>query len=115
MRLAGFINAGQDCTAACRVVAGPRVADDVTEALREAAASLVVGDPSDEKTELGPLISAAQRDRVVGFVERAVAGGATVATGGRVADRAGWYYEPSVIGGVSQDDEIVQREVFGPW
>jgi 1-pyrroline dehydrogenase len=114
VRLAGFINAGQDCTAACRVVAGPRVADDLTEALREAAASLVVGDPGDEKTELGPLISAAQRDRVSGYVERAVASGATVATGGRVADRAGWYYEPSVIGGVSQDHEIIQREVFGP-
>jgi betaine-aldehyde dehydrogenase/aminobutyraldehyde dehydrogenase len=96
------------------VVAGPRVADDLTEALREAAASLVVGDPGDEKTELGPLISAGQRDRVSGYVERAVASGATVATGGRVAERAGWYYEPSVIAGVSQDHEIVQREVFGP-
>jgi len=114
VRLAGFINAGQDCTAACRVVAGPRIADDVTDALREAAASLVLGDPGHEATELGPLISAAQRDRVVGYVDRAVASGATVATGGRVADRAGWYYEPSVIGGVSQDHEIVQREVFGP-
>ena len=114
VRLAGFINAGQDCTAACRVVAGPRIADDVTDALREAAASLVLGDPGDETTELGPLISAAQRDRVVGYVDRAVADGARVATGGRVADRAGWYYEPSVIGGVSQDHEIVQREVFGP-
>jgi betaine-aldehyde dehydrogenase/aminobutyraldehyde dehydrogenase len=114
VRLAGFINAGQDCTAACRVVAGPRVADDLTEALREAAASLIVGDPAHEKTELGPLISAGHRDRVVGFVDRAVAAGAKVATGGRVADRPGWYYEPSVISGVSQDHEIVQREVFGP-
>jgi len=114
VRLAGFINAGQDCTAACRVVAGPRIADDVTDALRDAAASLVVGHPGEEKTELGPLISLAQRDRVVGYVDRAVAGGAKVATGGRVADRPGWYFEPSVIGGVSQDDEIIQREVFGP-
>ncbi|HXQ18534.1 MAG TPA: gamma-aminobutyraldehyde dehydrogenase [Acidimicrobiales bacterium] len=114
VRLAGFTNAGQDCTAACRVVAGPRVADDLTDALREAASTLVLGDPDDERTELGPLVSAAQRDRVAGFVERAVQGGATVATGGQVADRPGWYYEPSVIVGVSQGDEIVQREVFGP-
>jgi 1-pyrroline dehydrogenase len=114
VRLAGFANAGQDCTAACRVVAGPRIAEDVTDALREAASSLIIGDPSDEKTELGPLISAGQRDRVAGFVERAQQNGAAIATGGRAAERAGWYYEPSVIGGVQQDDEIIQREVFGP-
>ena len=114
VRLAGFVNAGQDCTAAARVVAGPRVHDDAVEALRAAAASLVVGDPGDEGTELGPLVSERQRARVAGFVERAVAGGARAATGGRPAERPGWYYEPSVIVGVDQSAEIVQQEVFGP-
>jgi betaine-aldehyde dehydrogenase/aminobutyraldehyde dehydrogenase len=114
VKLAGFTNAGQDCTAACRVIAGPRIHDSVVDALTGAARSIPVGDPDDEATELGPLVSSRQRDRVVGFVDRAVAGGATVATGGRAVDRAGWYYEPSVIFGVNQADEIVQREVFGP-
>jgi betaine-aldehyde dehydrogenase/aminobutyraldehyde dehydrogenase len=114
VKLAGFVNAGQDCTAACRVIAGPAIHDNVVEALTGAARSIPVGDPDDEATELGPLVSSRQRDRVVGFVDRAVAGGAKVATGGHALDRAGWYYEPSVIFGVAQSDEIVQREVFGP-
>ncbi|MGH9016162.1 MAG: aminobutyraldehyde dehydrogenase [Acidimicrobiales bacterium] len=114
VKLAGFVNAGQDCTAACRVIAGPKIHDDVVAALTGAARSIPVGDPGDEATELGPLVSSRQRERVVGFVDRAVAGGATVATGGRAMDRPGWYYEPSVVVGVGQDDEIVQREVFGP-
>jgi 1-pyrroline dehydrogenase len=114
VKLAGYINAGQDCTAACRVIAGPSIHDSVVDALTGAARSIPVGDPGDVATELGPLVSSRQRDRVVGFVDRAVAGGAKVATGGRVMDRAGWYYEPSVIFGVGQADEIVQREVFGP-
>ncbi|HXQ58629.1 MAG TPA: aminobutyraldehyde dehydrogenase [Acidimicrobiales bacterium] len=114
VKLAGFVNAGQDCTAACRVIAGPRIHDSVVDALSGAARSIPVGDPGDEDTELGPLVSARQRERVVGFVDRAVAAGATVATGGHTLDRAGWYYEPSVIFGVGQADEIVQREVFGP-
>jgi betaine-aldehyde dehydrogenase/aminobutyraldehyde dehydrogenase len=114
VKLAGFVNAGQDCTAACRVIAGPSIHDSVVDALAGAARNLGVGDPGDEATELGPLVSSRQRDRVVGFVDRAVAGGATVATGGHAPDRAGWYYEPSVVFGVGQSDEIVQREVFGP-
>jgi 1-pyrroline dehydrogenase len=114
VKLAGFANAGQDCTAACRVIAGPKIHDSVVDALSGAARSIPVGDPGDEKTELGPLVSSRQRERVVGFVDRAVAGGAKVATGGHAMDRAGWYYEPSVIYGVGQADEIIQREVFGP-
>jgi 1-pyrroline dehydrogenase len=114
VKLAGFVNAGQDCTAACRVIAGPAVHDNVVDALSGAARSLAVGDPGDEDTELGPLVSARQRERVVGFVDRAVAAGAKVATGGHAPDRPGWYFEPSVIFGVGQADEIVQREVFGP-
>jgi betaine-aldehyde dehydrogenase/aminobutyraldehyde dehydrogenase len=114
VKLAGFVNAGQDCTAACRIIAGPTIHDNLVEALSGAARSIPVGDPGDEATELGPLVSERQRERVVGFVDRAVAGGAKVATGGHALDRAGWYYEPSVIFGVDQADEIVQREVFGP-
>jgi 1-pyrroline dehydrogenase len=114
VRLAGYANAGQDCTAACRVIAGPAVHDRVVEALTEAARSLALGAPSQKTTELGPLVSAEQRDRVAGFVARAVAAGARATTGGRAADRPGWFYEPSVIAGVGQADEIVQQEVFGP-
>jgi betaine-aldehyde dehydrogenase/aminobutyraldehyde dehydrogenase len=114
IRLAGFLNAGQDCTAACRVLAGARIHDEAVAALAEAARSLAVGPPSDEATELGPVVSAEQRERVAGFVERAVAGGAKVATGGGPRPGPGWFFEPSVLYGVGQRDEIVQREVFGP-
>jgi 1-pyrroline dehydrogenase len=114
IRLAGFANAGQDCTAACRVIAGSGIHDEAVAALTEAAQSLAVGAPSDAGTELGPVVSAEQRARVAGFVERAVAAGASVATGGRPGPGAGWFYEPSVVFGVGQRDEIIQREVFGP-
>jgi 1-pyrroline dehydrogenase len=114
IRLAGYANAGQDCTAACRVIAGPVIHDGVVEALTEAARSLTFGPPGDESTELGPLVSAEQRERVVGFVDRAAVAGARVTTGGRRVDGPGWFYEPTVIAGVNQHDEIVQREVFGP-
>jgi len=114
VRLAGYANAGQDCTAACRVIAGSAIHDEVVEALTEAARSLVLGAPGEAATELGPVVSAEQRARVAGFVDRAVAAGARVTTGGRAPDRAGWFYEPSVIAGLGQHDEIIQREVFGP-
>ena len=114
VRLAGFVNAGQDCTAAARVIAGPGVHDHVVEALTDAASSLALGDPADEATELGPLVSERQRERVAGFVDRALAGGARATTGGRPASRSGWFYEPSVVVGVDQAAEIVQKEVFGP-
>jgi acyl-CoA reductase-like NAD-dependent aldehyde dehydrogenase len=114
IRSAGYWNAGQDCTAACRVLAGPGVHDDLVAGLADAAKSLVMGAPADEATELGPVISGDQRDRVAGFVDRAVAGGATAVTGGSRAEGAGFFFEPTVIAGVGQDDEIVQNEVFGP-
>ncbi len=114
VRLAGFANAGQDCTASARVIAGGRVHDAVVDGLSEAASSLVVGDPASATTELGPLVSHAQRDRVAGFVARALASGASATAGGRPADGPGWFYEPSVVVAVDQADEIVQQEVFGP-
>ena len=114
VRLAGFLNAGQDCTAAARIVATGAVHDDLVAGLAEAASSLQVGDPADEATELGPLVSEAQRRRVAGFVDRALAAGASAATGGTAPDRPGWFFEPSVVVGVDQAAEIVQQEVFGP-
>ncbi len=114
VKIAGYANAGQDCTAACRVLAGPGVYDDVVSGLSGAAESLVVGDPTDEATELGPVVSDDQRERVAGMVERARDAGAEVATGGSRREGPGFFYEPSVVAGPAQDSEIVQREVFGP-
>ncbi|HYH21998.1 MAG TPA: gamma-aminobutyraldehyde dehydrogenase [Azospirillum sp.] len=115
IRLAGFYNAGQDCTAACRVYAGPKVHDKLVAGLEAAITSLKMGRPEDEATELGPLISERQRERVASFVARAAALDHTeVVTGGHKADGPGFYYAPTLIAGARQDDEIVRREVFGP-
>ena len=114
IKIAGYANAGQDCTAACRVIAGASIHDDLVAGLSDAVSSLVVGDPSNEATELGPVVSAEQRERVVGMVDRAVAAGAEIATGGKAKSGGGFFYEPSVIVGAAQSDEIIQREVFGP-
>ena len=114
VRIFGYWNSGQDCTAATRVIAGPKIHNDLVAGLAEAAKSLKIGDPQAEGTELGPVISAAQQDRVAGFVERAVKDGAKLVAGGHKADRRGFYYEPTVVAGAKQDSEIIQREVFGP-
>ncbi|HEX9258791.1 MAG TPA: aminobutyraldehyde dehydrogenase, partial [Acidimicrobiales bacterium] len=114
VKLFGYYNAGQDCTAATRVIAARGVHDDLMAGLAEAAGSIVLGDPQDEATELGPVVSAEQRERVAGMVARAAAAGASIATGGRAVDRAGFYYEPTVVSVPNQDAEIIQREVFGP-
>jgi 1-pyrroline dehydrogenase len=111
---AGYYNSGQDCTAPCRVIAGPGLYDDLVAALASAAGDLATGDPFDEATAVGPVVSAAQRDRVVGMVERAAGDGAEVVTGGRALDRDGFFYAPTVLAGADQRSEIVQREVFGP-
>jgi len=111
---AGFYNSGQDCTAPCRVIAGPGCYDDLVAALGAAASALVTGDPFDPSTNVGPVVSASQRERVVGMVERAVDGGAEIVTGGSAIDRAGYFYAPTVLAGADQHSEIVQREVFGP-
>jgi len=111
---AAFTNAGQDCCAACRVIVQDDVYDDFVAAYCEAAAAIKVGPPSDPEAEMGPVISAAHRDRVHGFVERARADGARVLTGGAPVDGAGFFYPPTVITEVAQDSEIVQCEVFGP-
>jgi acyl-CoA reductase-like NAD-dependent aldehyde dehydrogenase len=113
VKIAGYFNAGQDCTAATRVLAGGKVHDRFVEQLSAAAASLVVGDTADEATELGPLISERQRERVAGFFERAPARVESV-TGGVVEKRPGFYFAPTVVTGVQQDDEMIQSEIFGP-
>ncbi len=111
---AGFFNSGQDCTAAARVIAGPKIYDNLLASLVPAVESLKVGDPSSEDTEMGPLVSKEQLERVVGFVDRARKGGAAVLTGGATIDGPGFFYKPSVVAELKQTDEIVQREVFGP-
>jgi 1-pyrroline dehydrogenase len=114
LREGSFYNSGQDCTAPCRVIAGPTVYDDVVVGLTEAARSVVVGDPMDVDTDMGPVVSDTQLGRVSGFVERAVDAGATVTTGGSRIDAPGFFYEPSIVIGAAQGAEIIQREVFGP-
>ena len=115
VRTFGYYNAGQDCTAACRIFAGPKVYDRVAAGLADAASSLRLGTPDKPETELGPLISGQQRERVAGFVDRARAlKHIEVLTGGKPHPGNGFFYEPTVIAGALADDEIVQREVFGP-
>jgi aminobutyraldehyde dehydrogenase len=111
----GYYNAGQDCTAACRVYAEAGIYDKLVAGLSEAAASIVYDNADDMLNEIPPLISPRQRDRVASFVERAAEQKhIEVVAGGGKADGSGFYYKPTVIAGALQGDEIVQREVFGP-
>src|SRR5713226_2650180 len=113
IKIAGYWNSGQDCTAASRVVAGPKVYDRLLEELVSAVESLKVGDPANgNEIDMGPVISKAQQERVFGFLERAK--GATVLTGGDGNGSRGFFVKPTVVVDVGQEDEIVQREVFGP-
>src|SRR5205809_5495516 len=113
IKIAGYWNSGQDCTAASRVVAGPKIYDRLLEALVPAVESLQVGDPAEgDAVEMGPVISKTQQERVFGFLERA--SGATVLTGGGSNGSRGFFVKPAVVVDVDQTDEIVQREVFGP-
>ncbi|WP_411891796.1 gamma-aminobutyraldehyde dehydrogenase [Yoonia sp. SDW83-1] len=111
----GYYNAGQDCTAACRVYAHASIYDNFVADLSSAAASIVYNNADDTVNEIPPLISLRQRDRVASFVERASEQShIEIATGGTAVDGSGFYYSPTVIAGAQQADEIVQREVFGP-
>ncbi|WP_051367386.1 gamma-aminobutyraldehyde dehydrogenase [Hamadaea tsunoensis] len=114
---ASLINSGQDCTAATRAYVARPVFGAFVERVAELMGSVVLGDPTDPATDLGPLVSFAQRDRVAGFVERALAAGAKAVTGGYAPGDTlseGAYYAPTVIINAAQDSEIVQQEVFGP-
>lgn len=110
------VNTGQDCTAATRVYVEASRANHATEAIVEAMRAVKIGRPYDDGVQMGPLISSVQRERVVGFVDRAKAAGATVLTGGAVPKdwSEGYFYEPTVIVDVDQKAEIVQGEIFGP-
>jgi betaine-aldehyde dehydrogenase len=111
--VAGYFNAGQDCTAATRVLAGPRVYDDFVVALTEQAEAQKVGGLDVEDADFGPLNSAAQLSRLTGFFER-LPGHAEVVSGGRPVGSRGFLFPPTVVTGVEQDDEMVQEEMFGP-
>jgi len=113
VKIGGYWNAGQDCTAASRVIAGPKVYDDFVSGLSDAVKGLKVGDPLASDTELGPLVSSTQRERVEGFLSR-VPSHAEIVTGGKETGNGGFFLEPTVVAGLHQDDEMVQREVFGP-
>ena len=115
IRVFGYYNAGQDCTAACRVYAGAKVYDKFVADLSSAVGRIKVGTQDEADAEIGPLISDRQRSRVASFVERAqLSGHMQIATGGKVRAGAGFFYEPTVVAGARQEDEIVRREVFGP-
>ncbi len=109
----GYYNAGQDCTAATRVLAAKDVYDDVVNGLVGEAKGLVLGDTMSSDTTLGPLNSQRQRERVEGFLERKP-GNAEVVTGGSQPDLPGYFLEPAVVAGLEQSDEMIQKEIFGP-
>ncbi|WP_347716873.1 gamma-aminobutyraldehyde dehydrogenase [Sphingomonas sp.] len=112
---AGYYNAGQDCTAASRVYAQAGIETKLIAAIEQRINALTMGDPRHPATSLGPLITERQRDRVEGFVRRAVTdAGAELVTGGNPGEGAGFFFQPTLIAGAKHSDEIVQREVFGP-
>ena len=115
VRTFGFYNAGQDCTAACRLYAGPKIYDRLVADLSSAVSSIKVGTQQQQGVEMGPLISAAQRSRVAGFVSRAASKRhIEVTAGGKAPKGSGFFFEPTVLAGARQNDEAVQREIFGP-
>jgi acyl-CoA reductase-like NAD-dependent aldehyde dehydrogenase len=115
LKVAGYYNSGQDCTAATRILAAPGIHDDLLDAIVPAVESISVGDPAEsDDLDMGPVVSAEQQERVLGFVTRAQAGGAELLTGGGPLREQGAFVAPTVVTGVGQRDEIVQQEVFGP-
>jgi aminobutyraldehyde dehydrogenase len=115
IKVFGYYNAGQDCTAACRIYAEGRIHDRLVADLASAVGSIQWGDPSGEGMDIGPLISGRHRERVAGFVERAKGQRhMEVVAGGRTGAGGGFFYEPTLIAGARQQDEIVRKEVFGP-
>lgn len=111
----GYYNAGQDCTAACRIYAGSKIYDKLVADLTSSVSKIKFGLEDDTQNEIGPLISQRQRDRVSSFVERASEQKhMEITTGGSIPDGDGFFYQPTVVAGALQEDEIVRREVFGP-
>jgi aminobutyraldehyde dehydrogenase len=115
IKIFGYYNAGQDCTAACRIYVHAKVYDKFVADLAAAVSTIKFNQADDTENEIGPLISQRQRDRVASFVERASElGHMKIATGGKLGSEKGFFYQPTVVAGAKQDDEIVRREVFGP-
>ncbi|MFN0039976.1 MAG: gamma-aminobutyraldehyde dehydrogenase [Burkholderiales bacterium] len=115
LRTFGFYNAGQDCTAACRIYAGAKIYDKLVADLGSAVKSIKYGQPEKEDSEIGPLISAVHQKRVAGYVERALtAKHVEAVVGGAVASGKGFFFQPTVLAGALQSDEVVRKEVFGP-
>jgi 1-pyrroline dehydrogenase len=118
LKVASYYNSGQDCTAACRVLVSAARYDDLLSTLVPAVESLAVAGPFDGGNggdpDMGPVISSRQRERVLGFLDRATDAGAEVVTGGGTVGERGWFVEPTVVAGARQDAEIIQGEVFGP-
>jgi aminobutyraldehyde dehydrogenase len=111
----GYYNAGQDCTAACRIYAGNKVYDNLVADLSGAVKSIKLNQPNDDDNDIGPLISKTQQGRVQGFVERAgQQKHVEITAGGKSPGGKGFFFEPTVVAGARQDDEIVRKEVFGP-
>lgn len=111
---AALINTGQDCTAATRAIVDTALYDDFVAGVAEVMGKVVVGDPDDPDTDLGPLISAAHREKVAGMVARAPAEGGRVVTGGVAPERPGWFYLPTLIADVAEQSEVYRDEIFGP-
>jgi aminobutyraldehyde dehydrogenase len=115
LRAFGYYNAGQDCTAACRIYAGKKIHDKLVAELSSAVSTIKYGQADDADNEIGPLISRRQRDRVASFVERAAElKHIEITAGGKTPSGKGFFYQPTVVAGALQSDEIVRREVFGP-
>jgi 1-pyrroline dehydrogenase len=114
VKIAGFFNSGQDCTAATRVIAGPKIYDNLLSSLTKSVQAVKVGNPLEEGIEMGPMVAREQLERVEGFVDRARERGAKVLVGGAPIPGRGYFYQPSLVTDVKQDSEIVQKEVFGP-
>jgi betaine-aldehyde dehydrogenase len=114
VKAAGFFNSGQDCTAATRVIAGPKIYDNLLSTLTKSVQSVKVGNPLEAGIDMGPMVAREQLERVEGFVDRARDKGARVLVGGARVPGRGYFYQPSLLADVKQDSEIVQKEVFGP-
>ncbi|HEV2593345.1 MAG TPA: aldehyde dehydrogenase family protein, partial [Gaiellaceae bacterium] len=113
IKIAGYWNSGQDCTAGSRIIAGPKIYDKLLETLVPIIEGIKVGSPDDgDDVEMGPVITKDQQERIMGFLDRAK--GATVLTGGGTNGSAGYFVQPTIVTDVKQTDEIVQKEVFGP-
>jgi len=115
VRIGGYFNSGQDCTASSRILVSERIYDDVLSETKTVVEAMSVGDPAtDDDIGMGPVISAEQQERVLGFLERATEAKATIVTGGEAHGDRGFFVKPTIVTDVDQSAEIVQNEVFGP-